>query len=223
MLEPLKNLIEEADSMNQFRCGNNYFLDDVWDFHGYFHTTKTSKYYFRLDFSVWNSLPKMKETIKRCMVESLNLDAWATVVSKLSGLKRLRGFLAIYRPEITSFREMTKETLVEYLKYVLVSTHPQKGTLLSPGTIITDVLALKFLLIRGAFHGWDVPENTYDVEEVYQQWIFQNERIKRYSNPRNRKRFLPDKELVHKIIECAIKDPDILASTSIIVASQLGL
>ncbi|MEK4503964.1 tyrosine-type recombinase/integrase [Bacillus sp. FSL R12-0069] len=224
-LFPVSNLIDynPSDLRCDFRCGNNMFSDDVWDFKGIVEAPHWNDAKFKLNFEVFPS-PSIRETVKWYLASELLMNAFSSVRRKLDAFKTLRNYLEM-NSDITSFTNFTKHSLRDFFKYVLnAKTEAEKPLSAVSKKIAAQVV--KELLIRGGARGWEVPKDTSYINGLYQTTIIDNKEIKEGTKFGSTNKVLPERDIIDKLIKLSLdaleNDTDILAAASILLTSQLG-
>ncbi|SCM82306.1 putative Integrase family protein [uncultured Sporomusa sp.] len=205
------------NELNDFRIGNGFFSDNVWDFSGYESTTGGSAR-VQLRFSFIKQ-ERIKNVVKA-------FSASCLLKQKLSGVKRaLQGFSLFYRyisdhhPNIQSLAQLNALILRGYFHYLYTTdSNKTKGPLSRTG-IFHAAAVIKNILIEGNHRGWHVPEDCRWVLPIYCEMIENNPRTK--MSAQATKKMFSD-EVVQKIIQSAIKEQCIITKAAIILQSQIG-
>ena len=212
-----------SEIKSNFRCGNNMFSDDVWDFKGFVKAPHWNDGKFKLDFRGFTHL-SIKETVKRYMVTELQMNTYNSARRKLDAFSIFRKFLDGEK-YITSLENFTKQTLLSFFEYVL-SAQNKKGEPLSAVTKKKAAQVVKELLIRGGTRGWETPKDTSYIQNMYDAVIINNKHIKEGTKFGPTKKVLPGEEIVDKLIklsqEALEKEEDVLTGASILLTTQLG-
>jgi integrase len=207
------------------RCGNSTFPDDIWDFKGFIHAPHWNDAKFRIDFTPFKEWERIKFTIKQYILSELLMVEFNSVKRKHSAFKQLIDFLKC-NPRLESFEDFTDNALREYFLFVL-SASSAKGTPLSPVSMKKSAQVVKELLVRGGQRNWDSVKNTSKVNAIYDELIIHNRKIKEGTKFGHSAKVLPEDEVVSHLIETAKqqlqKNEDVLASASILLSCQLGL
>lgn len=202
-----------------FRCGNNFFSEDIWDFRGFVDNVHWSDNKFKINFTKFNEWESIKQTIKHYIVSELLMVSFSSVRRKYDAFYPLVNFLNQNR-YIRSFEDFTRATLKEYFEYLFTLE-------LSPISIKKSAQVMKELIVRGMQRKWFSSTISRGVERLYEELILQNKEIKQGTKFGNTNKILPSKNVVSKIIETAkaqlLDDTDVLVAASIILMSQLGL
>jgi hypothetical protein len=216
--EPSK-LIEET------RCGNSKFSDDIWDFKGFVNAPHWHDAKFRINFISFNQWKPIKVTIKKYILSELLMNGFNSVVRKYSAFKQLKDFLH-ENPHIESFQDFTDNTIREYFQYLLKAIS-EKGTPLSPMSIRKSAQVVKELIIRGGKRDWEVSKNTTKIIGIYDELIISNKTLKEGTKFGVTNKVLPAEEVISNLIKKAReqlqKGEDVLTSASILLSCQLGL
>ncbi|QHA30307.1 site-specific integrase [Bacillus paranthracis] len=214
---------DTSNLQHDFRCGNNMFSDNVWDFKGIIDVPHWNDAQYQLDFEVFSS-PIIRETVKLYIVTELQMNAFSSVKRKLYAFKMLRNYLKI-TPEMTSFADFTKHSLRGFFRYILNAKKEDEKPLSAVSKKIAAQV-VKELLIRGGTRGWNVPKDTSYINGLYQTIITDNKKIKEGTKLGSTNKVLPESEIIDKLIKLSLdalgNDTDILAAASILIMSQVG-
>lgn len=202
-----------------FRCGNNFFSEDIWDFRGFVDNVHWSDNKFKINFTKFNEWESIKQTIKHYIVSELLMVSFSSVRRKYDAFYPLVNFLNQNR-YIKSFEDFTRATLKGYFEYLFTLE-------LSPISIKKSAQVMKELMVRGMQRKWFSSTISRGIERLYEELILQNKEIKQGTKFGKTNKVLPSENVVSKIIETAkaqlLDDTDVLVAASIILMSQLGL
>lgn len=232
-MDVVKNLklvdFDGSNTEQNFRCGNNYFSDNVWDFNGYVKSGHLSGSRLKLKFNFVENKTGMLLVVKWFMVHELLTGKFLTAKRSLDGVIRFVKFIEEAAPEIESFSEVTYDLLKSYFMYLLDAKSETTGEPLSGVAIKKCALAIKEILMKGNVKGWGVPEDVRYVQNLFDEMIIFNKSIKRDSKKAEEivKEKIEDEDLIDCILKVAMEDlgnnENILAATSVVLSTQLGL
>jgi len=206
-----------------FRCGNNLFSDNVWDFTGLIDAPHKEKNKVRLDFNPWTPYPNMIVTIKKYAAFSLLSCSFHTVYTRLECLRSRFLLFLKDKTAIQSFRDISKSDLIAYFDYLLKATNLRTGNELNGQYVYVCALVVKDILIRGALKGWEVPDDSAYIELLFEEMILNNPRVKKERSFSKASRNLPSDNMVNQILYNAQNTDDVLIGASVILSSQIGL
>lgn len=202
-----------------FRCGNNRFSEDLWDFKGFVDNVHWADSKFKLNFTKFSQWKEIQTTIKQYIVSELLMIAFGSVKRKYDAFNPLVNFLN-QNSSIQSFEDFSKGTIKEYFNYLFTLN-------LSSISIKKSAQVIKELIIRGTQRKWFKSNVGKGVERLYDELIIQNKGIKEGTKFGKTNKVLPSETLVNKIIDTAKgqldDEKDVLVAASIILMSQLGL
>lgn len=204
-----------ADGYTKFRVGNNCFDDDVWDFNGLANLPKNKhKSYYQLKFMTIKS-PRIKYTIKQFLILELLGNKLTSVIRTLCGIKYFLNFLDREFPHIDSFSKLNKLNVAAYFSFLLKSNMAAVSIKHASGF-------LKQIFLEGSLRGWDVPKNCLWITPLYEDMILNSPKTARKTfQITTKKAYSP--ETIEKIIQCALKDENIITRAMIIIQTQCGL
>ena len=216
---PIDEYSKSTEEVENSRCGNNHFNDDIWDFKGYVDQPHWGDYKFKLKFSKFDNWESIKLVIKKYIKLELQLVGFASVKRKYDAFNPLVEFLN-QNSSINSFEDFTKSTLVQYFDYLLALE-------LSPISKKKAAQVIKELMVRGIQRNWLNSTIGPGIERIYEELIIHNVIIKEGTKLGKTKKVLPSESVISNIIETAKEslnnDKEILVAASIILMSQLGL
>ena len=206
-------------TQQDFRCGNNRFSEDLWDFKGFVDNVHWADNKFQLNFTKFKKWGEIQMTIKQYIVSELLMITFGSVKRKYDAFNPLVNFLN-QNSSIQSFKDFSKLTIKDYFNYLFTLN-------LSSISIKKSAQVLKELIIRGTQRKWFKSTVGKGVERLYDELILQNKGIKEGTKFGKTNKVLPSEILVNKIIDTAkgqLDDgKDVLVAASIILMSQLGL
>lgn len=204
----LQPITTESDYSN-ITIGNSKFTDDVWDLSPFItaKTTKDSRKKINFDF-IKNQ--DMKLTVKHYAYYRLGKVKPNTT----------RDNISIYIPpfiqycelnNINSFNEVTKDV---FLNYALWLKEDKK---VAQRTGYPYCLAVEEIIKIGQIKGWNVPKTNIFVDFTSNNlWDIKK------SLKENKTKPIPE-YIFDKILQCALKEKNVLTKAGIIIQSQTGL
>lgn len=206
-------------TIQDFRCGNNSFSENLWDFKGFVDNVHWADNKFQLNFTKFSQWKEIQTTIKQYIVSELLMVTFGSVKRKYDAFNPLVNFLN-QNISIQSFADFSKVTLNEYFNYLFTLN-------LSSVSIKKSAQVLKELIVRGTQRKWFKSTVGKGVERLYDELILRNKGIKEGTKFGKTNKVLPSETVVNKIIDIAKgqmnDEKDILVAASIILMSQLGL
>ena len=124
-----------------FRCGNNNFSENLWDFKGFVDNVHWADNKFQLNFTKFSQWKEIQTTIKQYIVSELLMVTFGSVKRKYDAFNPLVNFLN-QNNSIQSFEDFSKVTLNEYFMYLFTLN-------LSSVSIKKSAQVLKELIVRG--------------------------------------------------------------------------
>lgn len=205
----LQDIIQCKD-YSAITVGNSVFTDDVWDLAPYMQAKTTRNVRKRLRFGYIGS-ECMKHTVKLYAYHKLGQIKPQSVESYInSSIPRFIKYCVL--KEIFSFREITREALLEFAFWQKVECKVTKAVAYRASYVVEDIIR------TGQFIGWDVPEK--DVLRGITSadiWKPGKEDGVRKTKP------IPD-DIFDRILNCAVnQEKDILTKAGIIIQSQTGM
>ena len=202
----LQPITTESDYSN-ITIGNSKFTDDVWDLSPFItaKTTKDSHKKINFDF-IKNE--DMKLTVKLYAYYRLGK------VKPQTALHDINSKLPIFIEycdlnNINSFNEVTKEVFLNYSLWL----KEEKG--ISAG--YAKCKTIEEIIKIGQIKGWNVPKTNIFVDFTsFDLWDTKK------ALKENRTKPIPE-DIFDKILQCALKEKNILTKAGIIIQSQTGL
>ncbi|NFR87109.1 site-specific integrase [Clostridium botulinum] len=204
-LQPITN----ENNYSNITIGNSKFTDDIWDLSPFItaKTTKNSQKKINFDF-IKNE--DMKLTVKHYAYYRLGKVKPKTIGNNINGHSPL--FIEYCDLNtINSFNEITKDM---FLNYALWLKEDKK---VAQGTGYLYCIGVEEIIKIGQIKGWNVPKTNIFVDFTsLDLWD-----LKRASKE-NKTKPIPE-DIFDKILQCALKEKNILTKAGIIIQSQTGL
>lgn len=204
----LQSLTTESDYSN-ITIGNSKFTDDVWDLAPFItaKTTKISQKKINFDF-IKNE--DMKLTTKLYAYYKLGQIKPKTVRDYING--RLPLFIQYCDlNNIDSFNKITKDVFLNYALWL----KKDKKVANRSGYIATKVI--EEIIKIGQIKGWNVPKTNIFVDFTSNDlWDLKKSLKENKTKPIS-------EDIFDKILQCALKEKNILTKAGIIIQSQTGL
>lgn len=204
----LKPITTGSDYSN-ITIGNSKFTDEVWDLSPFItaKTTKNSHKKINFDF-IKNE--DMKITVKHYAYYRLGKVKPITVRNNINGL------LPIFIEycdlnNINSFNEITKDVFFNYSLWLKEEKEVSQGTGYLRCSIVEEIIKI------GQIKGWNVPKTNIFVDFTsLDLWDWKKDRKENKIKP------IPE-DIFDKILQCALKEKNVLTKAGIIIQSQTGL
>lgn len=204
----LQPITTESD-YSKITIGDSKFTDDVWDLTSFItaKTTKDSQKKIKFHY-IKNE--DMKLTVKHYAYYRLGKVKPQTAFHDING--KLPIFIEYCDlNNINSFNEVTKEVFLNYSLWLKENKKVSNQT----GYMSTKVVE-KIIKI-GQIKGWDVPKSNIFIGFTSSDlWDLKKDRKENKTKP------IPE-DIFDKILQCALKEKNILTKAGIIIQSQTGL
>ncbi len=204
----LQPITTESDYSN-ITIGNSKFIDDVWDLTPFItaKTTKNSHKKINFDF-IKNQ--DMKFTVKHYAYYKLGQIKPKSVFNYIQG--RLPTFIEYCTlNNINSFNEITKDIFLSYALWLKEDRKLANQSGYTSTKIVEEIIKI------GQIKGWNVPQNNIFVDFTFNElWDLKK------SLKENKTKPIPE-DIFDKILQCALKEKNILTKAGIIIQSQIGL
>ena len=204
----LQPITTESD-YSEITIGNSKFTDDVWDLSSFItaKTTKDSKKKINFDF-IKNE--DMKLTVKHYAYYRLGKVKPKTVIDNING--RLPLFIEYCASNnISNFNEITKNIFLNYSLWLKEEKKVAQRTGYYRCSVVEDIIKI------GQIKGWNVPKNNIFVDFTSLELWDTKKALKE-----NKTKPIPE-DIFDKILQCALKEKNILTKAGIIIQSQTGL
>lgn len=204
----LQPITTESD-YSKITIGNSKFTDDIWDLSPFIttKTTKDSSKKINFDF-IKNE--DMKLTVKLYAYYKLGQIKPKTVRDYInSSLPSFIEYCGLNN--IKSFNEITKELFLNYSLWVKEEKKVAQKTGYLGCKVVEEIIKI------GQIKGWNVPQTNIFVDFTSNElWDLKK------SLKENKTKPIPE-DIFDKILQCALKEKDILTKAGIIIQSQTGL
>lgn len=202
----LQPITTESD-YSDITIGNSKFTDDVWDLSPFITAKTTKDSHKKINFNFINN-EDIKLTVKRYAYYRLGK------VKPKTARNGINGHLPIFIEycdlnNISSFNEITKETFLSYSLWLKEEKKISAG--------YANCKTVEEIIKIGQIKGWNVPKtNIFADFTSLDLWDWKN------SLKENKTKPIPE-DIFDKILQCALKDSNILTKAGIIIQSQTGL
>lgn len=204
-----------------FRIGNGYFEDMLWDFNGFDDVRKNvAKARNQFDFSTIKHT-QIALVFKQFLVTDMIANEVSTAKRDYDGLRYFYRFLESNYPSIDSLRHLTQMILRTYYLSVLEAKSQKTGGPLSRTSILHNTSHIKDLFLEGMRRGWDVPNEGYWIVPLYEVIIGESPRVAMPNKTTTKTAYSP--ETIATVIKCALKDSNIITKSAVIISTQIGV
>ncbi|NFI03404.1 site-specific integrase [Clostridium botulinum] len=202
----LQPITTESDYSN-ITIGNSKFTNDIWDLSPFITTKTTKNSQKKIDFDFIKN-EDMKLTVKHYAYYKLGQIKFQSIRIYING--QLPLFIEYCDlNNINSFNEITKEVFLNYSLWL----KEEKG--ISSGYVKCKIV--EEIIKIGQIKGWNVPKTNIFVDFTsLDLWDWKKDRKENKTKP------IPE-DIFDKILQCALKEKNILTKAGIIIQSQTGL
>ncbi|GKX66199.1 tyrosine-type recombinase/integrase [Inconstantimicrobium mannanitabidum] len=204
----LQPITTESDYSN-IKIGDSKFTDDIWDLSLFItaKTTKESQKKINFDF-IKNK--DMKHTVKLYTYYRLGKVKPRTVRDNING--QLPLFIQYCKLNgIDSFNEIFKEIFLDYALWLKEDKKVAQRTGYLCCIVVEEIIKI------GQIKGWNVPKINIFVDFTsLDLWDIKKDLKENKTKP------IPE-DVFDKILQCALKEKNILTKAGIIIQSQTGL
>lgn len=204
--------LQPISTENDYRnitIGNSKFTDDVWDLSPFIttKTTKDSNKKINFDF-IKNE--KMKLTVKFYAYYKIGQIKPKSVQIYITGCLPL--FIEYCDlNNIESFNKITKDVFLNYSLWLKEDKKIANQSGYMSSKVVEEIIKI------GQIKGWNVPKTNILVDFTSNDlWDLKN------SLKENKTKPIPE-DIFDKILQCALKEKNILTKSGIIIQSQTGL
>lgn len=202
----LQPITTESDYSN-ITIGNSKFTDDVWDLSPFITAKTTKDSQKRINFHFIKN-EDIKLTVKHYAYYRLGKVKPQTVLNDING--KLPVFIEYCDlNNLNSFNEVTKEVFLNYSLWL----KEEKG--ISAGYV--KCKTVEEIIKIGQIKGWNVPKTVFFVDFTSNDLWDIKKIVKE-----NKTKPIPE-DIFDKILQCALKEKNILTKSGIIIQSQTGL
>ena len=202
-LQPINT---ESDYSNII-IGNSKFTDDAWDLSSFITAKTTKNSNKKINFNFIKN-EDMKLTVKLYAYYRLGTVKPKTVRDDINA--HLPLFIKYCNlNNISSFSEITKKIFLNYSLWL----KDEKG--ISAGYIKSKVV--EKIIKTGQIKGWNVPKTNIFVDFTSSE-LWDTKKVEK----ENKTKPIPE-DIFDRILQCALKEKDILTKAGIIIQSQTGL
>lgn len=204
----LQPITTESDYSN-ITIGNSNFTDNVWDLSPFIvdKTVRESKK--KINFSFIGN-EDMKTTVKLYCYYRLSKVSPKTVERNINfHIKTFIKYCDINT--INSFNEITKEVFLSFALWLKEDKKVAQNTGYQCCSVIEEVIKI------GQIKGWNIPKTNIFVDFSSNDLWDTKKALKQ-----NKTKPIPE-DIFDKILQCSLKETDILTKAGIIIQSQTGL
>lgn len=204
----LQPITTESDYSN-ITIGNSKFTDDVWDLSPFIITKTTKNSYKKITFNFIQN-ENMKLTVKLYTYYKLGQIKPKSVRDYING--SLPMFIQhCDLNNIDSFNKITKDIFLNYSLWLKEDKKVANQSGYMSSRVVEEIIKI------GQIKGWNVPITNIFVEFTSNDlWDLKK------SLKENKTKPIPE-DIFDKILQCALKEKNILTKTGIIIQSQTGL
>lgn len=204
----LQPITTESDYSN-ITIGNSKFTDDIWDLSPFLNDRISNQGHKQISFSFIKN-KDIKFTLKLYAYYGLGKVKPQTVSTDFRS--NLSSFIEYCNlNNINSFNEITKDTFLNYSLWLKEDKKIANKTGYSKSKVIEEIIKI------GQIKGWNVPETNVFVDFTSLDLWDTKKSLKE-----NKTKPIPE-NIFDKILQCALKEKDILTKAEIIIQSQTGL
>lgn len=204
----LQPITTESDYSN-ITIGNSKFTDDIWDLSPFITTAKVIQNKKQINFKYIHE-EEIKSTTKLYVYYKLGKVKPRTIADYMRC--HFPSFIEYCKlNNITNFNKITKEMFLQYAMWLKEEKEVEQNTGYIRCKIVEEVIKI------GQTKGWDVPKKNIFVDFTsFDLWNTKK------SSKENKTKPIPE-DIFDKILQCALKESDILTKAGIIIQSQTGL
>lgn len=204
----LQSIATESD-YNNITIGNSKFMDDVWDLSPFINTKTLKNNGKKLKFDFIKN-EDIKLTVKLYSYYKLGKVKAQTVVGNVTSC--LPAFIEYFNLiNINNFNEITKKIFLNYALWLKEERKVAQKTGYRCCFVIEEIIKI------GQIKGWNVPKTNIFVDFTsHELWDTKKEMKENKTKP------IPD-DIFDKILNCALKDKNVLTKAGIIIQSQTGI
>lgn len=207
-IKNLQVITNETDYSN-ITIGESNFNDDAWDLSPFITAKTTKDSLKKINFGYIKN-EDMKRTVKLYAYHKLGQTKPQTVKNMINS--NLPSFIDYCNlNNINSFSEVTKEVFLNFNQWLKETKKVARSTGYKYSYVVEDIIK------KGQIKGWNAPRtNIFTDVNSMDLWKPQKNKQKTKTKP------IPE-DVFDKILQCALKEKNILTKTGIIIQSQTGL
>ena len=204
----LQPITTESD-YSKITIGSSKFTDDVWDLSPFLKDKVSNQAYRQISFN-FIKIEDMKFTTKLYAYYRLGKVKPQTVERNINS--QFVSFIEYCTlNNISSFNKITKEIFIDYALWLKEDKKVAINTGYNRCSVVEEIIKI------GQIKGWNVPKTNIFVDFTSNDlWDLKK------SLKENKTKPIPE-DIFDKILQCALKENDILTKAGIIIQSQTGL
>ena len=204
----LQPITTESDYSN-ITIGNCKFTDDIWDLSPFLKDIISNQGHRQIDFNYIKN-EDMKLTTKLYTYYKLGQIKPQTARNYINSLLPL--FIEYCTlNNISSFNEISKERFLDYALWLKEDKKVAQGTGYNCCYVVEEIIKI------GQIKGWNVPKTNIFVDfNSNELWDIKKALKENKTKP------IPE-NIFDKILQCALKEKDVLIKAGIIIQNQTGL
>lgn len=201
--------ITTKSNYSNITIGNSKFTEDVWNLSPFIKAKTTKDSHKKINFNFIKN-EDIKLTVKLYAYYRLGKVKPQTVIVNING--SLPFFIEYCTlNNIDSFNEINKEIFLNYVLWLKEDKKVAQRTGYALCSVIEEIIKI------GQIKGWDVPKINIFVDFTSNDlWDLKK------SLKENKTKPIPE-DIFDKILQCVLKEKDILTKAGIIIQSQTGL
>ena len=204
----LQTISIESDYSN-ITIGDSKFTDDVWDLSPFITAKTTKESMKKINFNFIKN-EDMKLTVKLYAYYKLGKVKPQTVRDNINGQLPLFVEYCTLN-NINSFNEITKEIFLSYSLWLKEDKKVAQRTGYTRCSVVEEIIKI------GQIKGWNVPKINIFVDFTSNDLWDRKKDLKE-----NKTKPIPE-DIFDRILQCALKENNILTKAGIIIQSQTGL
>lgn len=201
--------ITTESNYSNITIGNSKFTDDIWDLSPFITLKTTKNSHKKINFHFIKN-EDIKLTVKHYAYYRLGKVKPQTAVSNINSA--LPSFVEYCNlNNINSFNEITKEIFLSYSLWLKEDKKIAQRTGYLRCKVVEEIIKI------GQIKGWNVSKTN-----IFVDFTSNNLWDLKKSLKENKTKPIPE-DIFDKILQCALKEKDILTKAGIIIQSQTGL
>ncbi|NMM64508.1 site-specific integrase [Clostridium sp. P21] len=203
----LQLITTESDYSN-ITIGNSKFIDDIWDLSPFITAKTTKDSAKKINFNFIKN-GGMKLTTKLYSYYKLGQIKPQSIIVYMNCLPLFIEYCNLNT--IDSFNEITKEVFLNYSLWLKEDKKIANQSGYISSKVVEEIIKI------GQIKGWNVPKNNIFVDFTSNDLWDRKKALKE-----NKTKPIPE-DIFDKIIQCALKEKNILTKAGILIQSQTGL